>query len=593
LERRLAAILAADVVGYSRLIGADEVGTRQRLKACEAALIEPAVEGHGGRIVKRMGDGYLVEFPSVVDAVTCAVAWQEQAVERETKIETNRRLQFRIGVNLGDVIVEGDDIHGDGVNIAARLEGLADPQGICLSGDAYRQVKGKLDARFEDLGERRVKNISEPLRVYRLIVGTEQEDRSESAFDADIGLDFSVPDYPSIAVLPFTIMGDDPEQEFFADGVAEDIITALSKIDRLLVVARNSTFTYKGRAVDVKQVSREQGVRYVLEGSVRKAGARVRLTAQLIDATTGLHLWAERYDRGLDDIFAVQDEITREIVIALDVQMREGEQHRVWSKGTRNLQAWECVRMATDAVIGGDKKTRPMALELIEKALDLDPDYAIAWVMRGWIYWTEADVGGGLSDFQARFDDAQANTFRCAHRALELDPDCADAYGLLAMTYLNAKEFDKAIDASEKAIALAPNNVEVIGGIASPVMTKSGQPDRGAELAKQAMRLCPFYRPGLLRALGMAYRTAGRLEEAVTCFRESIKRESGWLGAHVNLAATLGELGRLDEAGEAARKVLASEPRFSVKSYVTGLSYRDSTEIDRISNGLRAAGLPE
>jgi adenylate cyclase len=593
LERRLAAILAADVVGYSRLIGADEVGTRQRLKACEAALIEPAVEGHGGRIVKRMGDGYLVEFPSVVDAVTCAVAWQEQAVERETKIETDRRLQFRIGVNLGDVIVEGDDIHGDGVNIAARLEGLADPQGICLSGDAYRQVKGKLDARFEDLGERRVKNISEPLRVYRLIVGTEQEDRSESAFDADIGLDFSVPDYPSIAVLPFTIMGDDPEQEFFADGVAEDIITALSKIDRLLVVARNSTFTYKGRAVDVKQVSREQGVRYVLQGSVRKAGARVRLTAQLIDATTGLHLWAERYDRGLDDIFAVQDEITREIVIALDVQMREGEQHRVWSKGTRNLQAWECVRMATDAVIGGDKKTRPMALELIEKALDLDPDYAIAWVMRGWIYWTEADVGGGLSDFQARFDDAQANTFRCAHRALELDPDCADAYGLLAMTYLNAKEFDKAIDASEKAIALAPNNVEVIGGIASPVMTKSGQPDRGAELAKQAMRLCPFYRPGLLRALGMAYRTAGRLEEAVTCFRESIKRESGWLGAHVNLAATLGELGRLDEAGEAARKVLASEPRFSVKSYVTGLSYRDSTEIDRISNGLRAAGLPE
>ncbi len=593
MERRLAAILAADVVGYSRLIGADEVGTRQRLKACEAALIEPAVEGHGGRIVKRMGDGYLVEFPSVVDAVTCAVAWQEQAVERETKIETNRRLQFRIGVNLGDVIVEGDDIHGDGVNIAARLEGLADPQGICLSSDAYRQVKGKLDARFEDLGERRVKNISEPLRVYRLIVGTEQEDRSESAFDADIGLDFSVPDYPSIAVLPFTIMGDDPEQEFFADGVAEDIITALSKIDRLLVVARNSTFTYKGRAVDVKQVSREQGVRYVLEGSVRKAGARVRLTAQLIDATTGLHLWAERYDRGLDDIFAVQDEITREIVIALDVQMREGEQHRVWSKGTRNLQAWECVRMATDAVIGGDKKTRPMALELIEKALDLDPDYAIAWVMRGWIYWTEADVGGGLSDFQARFDDAQANTFRCAHRALELDPDCADAYGLLAMTYLNAKEFDKAIDASEKAIALAPNNVEVIGGIASPVMTKSGQPDRGAELAKQAMRLCPFYRPGLLRALGMAYRTAGRLEEAVTCFRESIKRESGWLGAHVNLAATLGELGRLDEAGEAARKVLASEPRFSVKSYVTGLSYRDSTEIDRISNGLRAAGLPE
>jgi adenylate cyclase len=511
---------------------------------------------------------------------------------READVADDQRIRLRIGINLGDIIVEGSDIYGDGVNIAARLEGLADPQGICLSGDAYRQVKGKLDARFEDLGERRVKNISEPLRVYRLIVGKEQEDRSESAFDADIGLDFSVPDYPSIAVLPFTIMGDDPEQEFFADGVAEDIITALSKIDRLLVVARNSTFTYKGRAVDVKQVSREQGVRYVLEGSVRKAGNRVRVTAQLIDATTGLHLWAERYDRELEDIFAVQDEITREIVTALDVQLREGEQHRVWSRGTSNLEAWECVRLATDDVLGGAVETQPRARELIDRALELDPNYATAWAMRGWLYFTEADVGGGIGN-KEQFDKAQAAAFNCGRRALEADPNCAEAYGMLALTHLNAAEHDKAIEMSEKAIALAPNNAELLGGVASAVMRKSGQPERGAELVKKAMRLCPFYRPGLLRALGNNYRISGRLEEAVACYRESIKRESGYLAAYVNLASALGELGWLEDAREAAREVLRQEPKFTIAAYTSGLSYRNPADLERIAEGLRQAGLPE
>jgi adenylate cyclase len=592
LERRLAAILAADVVGYSRLMGHDEAGTLERLKALRRELVQPKITERGGRIVKLMGDGLLAEFPSVVEAVQCAVDIQHDMAAREADVADDQRIRLRIGINLGDIIVEGSDIYGDGVNIAARLEGLADPQGICLSGDAYRQVKGKLDARFEDLGERRVKNISEPLRVYRLIVGKEQEDRSESAFDADIGLDFSVPDYPSIAVLPFTIMGDDPEQEFFADGVAEDIITALSKIDRLLVVARNSTFTYKGRAVDVKQVSREQGVRYVLEGSVRKAGNRVRVTAQLIDATTGLHLWAERYDRELEDIFAVQDEITREIVTALDVQLREGEQHRVWSRGTSNLEAWECVRLATDDVLGGAAETQPRARELIDRALELDPNYATAWAMRGWLYFTEADVGGGIGN-KEQFDKAQAAAFNCGRRALEADPNCAEAYGMLALTHLNAAEHDKAIEMSEKAIALAPNNAELLGGVASAVMRKSGQPERGAELVKKAMRLCPFYRPGLLRALGNNYRISGRLEEAVACYRESIKRESGYLAAYVNLASALGELGWLEDAREAAREVLRQEPKFTIAAYTSGLSYRNPADLERIAEGLRQAGLPE
>ena len=454
------------------------------------------------------------------------------------------------------------------------------------------EARGKTEAEFEDLGERQVKNIAEPLRVYRLVVGTAQEDRPASTFEASVGLDFSVPDYPSIAVLPFTVMSADPEQEFFADGVTEDIITALSKISRLMVVARNSTFVYKGQAVDVKKVSREQGVRYVLEGSVRKAGNRVRVTAQLIDATTGLHLWAERYDRELKDIFAVQDEITREIVVAMDVQLSEGEQHRVWSSGTKNLEAWECVRLATDAALGGDAAAQPKARELLDRALELDPDYAIAWAMRGWLYFTEADVGGGIGNSD-QFDKAQASAFRCGHRALELDPGCAEAYGMLALTHLNAGEHDVAMEMTEKAIDLAPNSAEILGGVASAVMRKSGQPERGAELVKKAMRLCPFYRPGLLRALGNNYRLSGRLEEAVACYRESLKRETGYLAAYVNLTSALGELGWHDEAREAARDVLRQEPDFSIKAYTAGLSYRNPADLERIADGLRLAGLPE
>ena len=591
MERRLAAILAADVVGYSRLMGADEEATLATLNAYREIIDRLVVDLHG-RVFGSAGDSVIAEFASPVEAVRCAVDIQQEIEARNIDLPEDRRMHFRIGVNLGDVMAEGDNLFGDGVNIAARLEGLAEAGGVCVSGTVFDHVRNKVGVEFEDLGERQVKNIPEPLRVYRVAAQMAEEDRPASSFEASIGLDFSVPDYPSIAVLPFTVMSADPEQEFFADGVAEDIITALSKISRLMVVARNSTFTYKGKAVDVKQVSREQGVRYVLEGSVRKAGDRVRVTAQLIDATTGLHLWAERYDRELEDIFAVQDEITREIVVAMDVQLREGEQHRVWASGTQNLVAWECVRLATDDVLGGAAEAQPKARELIDRAIELDPDYAIAWAMRGWLYFTEADVGGGIGDSE-QFDKAQASAFRCGHRALELDPDCADAYGILALTHLNAGEHDVAIEMSEKAIALAPNNAEILGGVASAVMRKSGQPERGAELVKKAMRLCPFYRPGLLRALGNNYRTSGRLEDAVACYRESLERETGYLAPYVNLASALGELGRQDEAQEAARDVLRQEPDFSIKAYTNGLAYRNPADRERIADGLRQAGLPE
>ena len=590
MARRLAAILAADVVGYSTLMNEDEAGTLSAVKSCLREVVEPAVAARGGRIVKLMGDGLLAEFPSAVHAVDCAAAIQDGMNGRDEP--EYRRIRLRIGVNLGDIIAEGDDIFGDGVNIAARLEGLADPGGVCVSGTVFDHVRNKVRLAFEDLGERQVKNIPRPLRVYRVGAAASPEAGLTSDFAASIGLDFAIPEYPSIAVLPFTVMSADPEQEFFADGVAEDIITALSKISRLLVVSRNSTFTYKGKAVDVKQVSREQGVRYVLEGSVRKGGNRVRVTAQLIDATTGLHIWAERYDRNLEDIFDVQDKITREIVVALDVKLREGEQHRVWSSGTANLEAWECVRLATDAALGGATEAQQRARELLDRAIALDPCYAIAWAMRGWLHFNEADVGGGIGD-QARFEKAQSAAFRCGERALELDAECAEAYGMLALTHLNAREHDKAMEMSEKAIALSPNGAEILGGVVSAVMTKSGQSERAVELVKQAMRLSPFYRPGLLRALGMAYRLSGRLEEAVACYRESLKRETGYLSAYVNLASMLGELGRLDEAREAARDVLRQEPRFSIKAYTGGLSYRNLADVERIAEGLRRAGLRE
>ncbi len=588
MERRLTAILAADVVGYSRLMAGDEEATLVRLKSHQSGIVGPAVAKYKGNVVKLMGDGVLAEFASIVDALHCAVQIQEATSDHNRDAPSNGQILMRIGINLGDVMVDGGDIFGDGVNIAARLEGVAEPGGICLSGTVFDHVHNKVDLAFDDLGERRFKNIPEPVRVYCVNAGG----RSANAFEASIGLDFTIPDHPSIAVLPFTVMSADLEQEFFADGMAEDIITALSKISRLMVVARNSTFTYKGQAVDVRQVSREQGVRYVLEGSVRKEGNRVRVTAQLIDATTGLHLWAERYDRELADVFAVQDEIVREIVTALDVQLREGEQHRVWARGTKNLEAWECVRLATDACLGGAAAEQPRAVELIERALELDPGYPIAWVMRGWLHFTTADVASGIHD-KAEFERAQAAAFECGRKALELDPECADAYGLLALTHLNAAEHDKAIKMSERAVFLAPNNAENLGGVAQVVMTKSGRPERGVELVKRAMRLCPFYRPGFLRALGMAYRMCGRLEEAVTCYRESLKRETGYLAAYVNLTSALGELERFDEARDAAQDLLTQEPNFSIVAYTAGLSYRNAADIERIADGLRKAGLPD
>ena len=370
-QRRLAAVFVADVVAYSRLMAADEAGTLAALKAHRKELIDPTTAEHGGRIVKLMGDGALVEFASVVDAVECAVAVQRGMAERNHGIPEDRRIVFRIGINLGDIILDGDDIYGDGVNLAARLEGLAEPGGICISNSAREQVLGKVPLSFADLGEQRVKNIERPVRVYCVVMdGTPAAATAASP---------EPPDKTSIAVLPFTNMSGDPEQEYFADGISEDIITALSKISQLFVIARNSSFTFKGKSVRIQEVSSDLGVRYVLEGSVRKAGNRVRITSQLIDGETGGHLWAERFDRDLTDIFAMQDEVTREIVTALALKLTEGDRQRLTREHTDNMEAYDCFLRGREQLWRLTAETNAQARTLLERAVELDPNFASAF----------------------------------------------------------------------------------------------------------------------------------------------------------------------------------------------------------------------
>jgi adenylate cyclase len=375
VERRLAAILAADIAGYSRLMGADEEGTLERLKALRGEFVDPKISEHRGRIVKTTGDGILIEFPSVIEAVSCAVAVQREMSHRNAGTPQDRRIAFRIGVNLGDIIVEDGDIHGDGVNIAARLEGIAEPGGICISEDAFRQVRGKVDAEFDDVGEQSLKNIVRPMRIYRV--------KLAGAPDASMTT-LPLPDKPSLAVLPFHNLSGDLEQEYFADGIVEEITTAIARLPWLFVIARNSSFTYKGRAVDVRQVARELGVRYVLEGSVRKAGNRVRITGQLIDTATGAHIWADRFDSALDDIFELQDQVASTVVGAIEPKLQKSEIERVTRKPTGSLGAYDLYLRALEQYHKYTKDGMGEAVALLGRALVIDSAYAPAAAMIGW-----------------------------------------------------------------------------------------------------------------------------------------------------------------------------------------------------------------
>jgi adenylate cyclase len=591
VQRRLAAILAADVAGYSRLMGADEEGTLAALKLLRRELADPKIKEHHGRIVKTTGDGLLIEFASVVDAVRCAVDVQREMTRRNASVAVKRRIEFRIGINLGDIIIERSDIYGDGVNVAARLEALADPGGICVSRVVRDQVRDKLDIAFDDLGEQQVKNIARPIRLYRIRptaeVGIAAVGPSRSVAAAPLAL----PEKPSIAVLPFENMSGDREQEYFADGIAEDLITALSRVAWLFVIARNSTFTYKGRAVDVKQVGRELGVRYVLEGSVRKAGSRVRITGQLIDTSTGAHIWADRIDGAMDDIFELQDQVTSKVVGAMAPKLRQSEIARAAHKPTDSLDAYDLFLRALAEVHKMTLDANRAAIHLLQQALAIDPSYApaaglVGWCycmrrVQGWILLTEAEVGEAV---------------RLAKVAIERGQDDPDALWMAGVTlWLLAGDPATAASVIDRALTLDANSAQawMANGWVQSILNR---PDQAIQSLHRAMRLSPLDPLGynFKAALAFAHAVAGRYDEALQWVDQSLREQERFVPAIRYKVALCGHLGRIEDGHEWLRRLLDVRPGLTVASYMREASIYQPREIRAIfADGFRKAGMPE
>ncbi len=618
MERKLTAILNADVKGYSRLMGEDEAATVQTLSACRE-LMSGLVRQHGGRVVDMTGDNLLAEFASVVGAVRCAVEVQEELKARNAELPDHRRMEFRIGINLGDVIVDGERIYGDGVNVAARVQGLADGGGICVSASVYDQVKNKLAFSWESLGEHAVKNITERVRVYRVLldptaaVPPTSQDRKRwprpgrkvtvavlAALALFVGAGVAVwnvyfrppapaglelPDRPSIAVLPFANLSADPQQEHFADGMTEDLITTLSKVSGVFVIASNSVFTYKGKRVKVQQVSRELGVRYVLEGSVRKSGDRMRVTAQLIDAAGGHHLWAERYDRELKEVFALQDELTQKIVTALEVKLTEGEQARIRRQTTANVEAWETYSRGVEQDRRSSRESNAEAQRLYEKAIALDPKFAAAYAALAFSHASDARLG--YSPSPARSLERAAEL---AQKALALDESLADGYAALSYVHLTKRQHQAAVAAAERAIALSPNGADANAMLAW-VLNFSGRPEEAIALVKKAMRLSPVYPGGYLWILGHAYRLTGRYDEALTAIKRwrDLNPENPY--PHAGLAGIYILLDREPEARAAMAQALRLDPTISLERVARGLPYKDPKDLERTLEIFRRAGL--
>jgi adenylate cyclase len=576
VKRKLAAILSADAKDYSLLMEDDEEATVQTITAYRELMVSQ-IQNQNGLVVDAKGDNLLAEFSSVVDAVRCAVEIQKELGRQNAQIPEHRKMEFRIGVNLGDVIEERDTIYGDGVNIAARLEGLAEGGGIFISGTAYDQVENKLGLEFEYLGEQAVKNIKKPVRVYRV--------RMESVVtDVEMGKELPLPDKPSIAVLPFENMSGDPEQEFFSDGMSEDIITALSQNPDMFVIARNSSFTYKGKPVNVRQVGRELGVRYVLEGSVRKMGARLRITAQLIDATTGHHLWAERYDRDLKDIFAIQDEITLKILKALELKLTLGEQTRSYYEGTKSLEAILKTFQARSFFHHLDKGSNLLARQFFEEAIALDPNWDRPYSLSGFTHWLDAAFRWSESPEQS-----VQRAFQLAQKALSLN-ESPSAHGVLAFIYTLAREHDKAIEEAKRSIALDPNSADAHAGYAL-VLNYAGEPSKATSLIESAMRLNPFPPSWYFATLGMTYRLLGNTNEAIKAYKKAIYKEPRSLYGHIGLTVSYSLSGREEEARAQAAEILKVDPSFSLEYPEKIFPHKDHGETERVADALRKAGL--
>ena len=580
VERRLAAILAADVVGYSRLMGADEVGTLARLQALRAEAVDPVIAEHNGRIVKLMGDGALVEFGSVVDAVECAVAVQNAVAEASGEMAEGQRIEFRIGVNLGDVIIDGDDIYGDGVNVAARLQEIAEPGGVCISGSVFDQVKGKLDAAFDDMGAQDVKNIAEPVRAYRwahAIAGP--------AHVAPLAL----PDKPSLAVLAFDNLSGDPEQEYFSDGIAEDIITELSRYRSLFVIARTSSFEYKGRALNVRTIGRELGVQYVVEGSVRRAGNRVRITAQLVEAATGNHLWAQRYDRDLEDIFAVQDEVTEAIVTAIEPELASVERQRAQRKPADSLDAWETYQRGLWHVFRYERDDNAKSQAFFQRATELDPGFSNAYAGLAYaIYYAV------ILDLVEDPEEQIARGIGFGKTAVSIDPTDSFARVALGRAYLIAGEHDASLAELDTAIAQTPNYADAHFGRAH-TLWQAGRPQEALVSHDEAIRLSP--RDPLMWAFlaskAIALSLLDRHEEAVEYARRAQRQPNSAIWANMAELSALGHLGRTDEAKQALAHALALKPDLSVAFVDAALKIKRQRDRQHYIDGLIKAGVPQ
>jgi len=576
-KRRLTAILSADAKGYSRLMGEDEIGTVTLLKEYREIMTR-FIQQHGGRVVDSPGDNVLAEFTSVVDATECAVNVQEKLNLLNSDLPENKRMDFRIGINLGDVIEDGPRIYGDGINIAARVESLAEGGGICVSGSVFDQIEGKMVLNYEYLGEQTVKNIKNPVRVYRI------KKKSEKTFVFE--KEPELPNQPSIAVLPFENMSGDPTKEYFSDGLTEEIITGLSKIPQLFVIARNSTFTYKGRPVKVQQVSRELGVKYILEGSVRSAGERVRITAQLIDGMTGQHLWAERYDRLMKDIFAIQDDITMKIMVAMQVKLTAGEDAYISAKGTENLEAYFLFLQAGAYFNEFSKDSNILARNKLEQAITLEPDYAMAhallamtYLIGVWVSWDESP--------QQSMTKAVEHTQRC----LALDDSNTDALFVAGALYLLQHQWDKAVEAGKRSVTLSPSSANNHAGYAI-ILKSVGKIDEAIAMIEKAIRLNPMTPEWYLHELGTYYRLQGRYEEAIAILKKNLDRNPDYHMSRINLTATYSMAGKLDQARAEAREVLRKIPDFSSKQFMRGFPYKDQKIIDDFIAHLCNAGLP-
>jgi adenylate cyclase len=579
-ERKLAAIVAADIVNYSHHVGRDEEGTLERLNSITQQVIEPGVAANNGRIVNTAGDGFLIEFASVVDAVRNAVALQESMNRLNAEYTDEEKIAFRVGINLGDIVVRGDDILGDGVNIAARLESVAPPGGICLSRAAYEQIRGKLDLEFEFLGERELKNISSPIGVYQAIIGQDdQRDRSKSG---EQQAKFSLPEKPSIAVLPFDNMSDDREQDYFADGITEDIITALSQFSTLFVIARNSCFTYKGRSVKAQEIRSELGVRYFAEGSVRKSGDRVRVTVQLIDSESGSHVWAERYDRRIDDIFEVQDELTQAIVATISGRIDTAEKGRIKRTPPDPMAALDYLLAGRIHHHRVTRQDNEEALRLLDKAIELAPAHAEAYA------WKACTLGQALQfGYCKNPQEFEKEAIAAITKALSLDENNVECHRLLCEVYMETGQLQKAVVHGVRAHKMNPNDPRLVAQ-QGELKLWLGEPESGEEWIRQSMRLDPHGSAGRSHLLGYALYGQHKYADALEAFSQL---SSPSLTQVAFTTAAYGQLGARESANENAERLLQLEPDFDIAQFAAKLPYVRDADRNNISDGLEKAGL--